>query len=51
LRVRQDTGSEVATILVTIFFSHFDHALVSLGTLFLGTIWPNIRGKGIEATS
>jgi hypothetical protein len=32
------------------FFPHFHHALVSLGTSSLGTVWPNIRGKGIEAT-
>src|SRR5262245_28454254 len=33
------------------FFPHFDHALVSLGTSSLATARPNIRGKGIEATS
>jgi hypothetical protein len=33
------------------FFPHLDHALVSLGTSSLGTVQPNIRGKGIEATS
>jgi hypothetical protein len=38
-------------MLLTIFFPHFDHALVSLGTLSLGTVWQTIMGKGIEATS